>query len=182
MISGSSKRRRRRAIEGSADRINLLSDCVLDHIISFVPTKYAVAMSILSRRRKDVWTSQRNLTFEDRERLREPRLNSIPAAVFANFVNTVLRRTYPAAIEKFYVHWSSRTLVERLNSWVSTALIHFVREIELFISQGNRTELPLSIYTAPTLEVLKLNSPFSLKVSADGKLFPSLKVLRVVLQ
>lgn len=104
LISGSSKRRRRRAIEGSADRINLLSDCVLDHIISFVPTKYAVAMSILSRRRKDVWTSQRNLTFEDRERLREPRLNSIPAAVFANFVDTVLRRTYPAAIEKFYVH------------------------------------------------------------------------------
>ncbi|ESR50040.1 hypothetical protein CICLE_v10033374mg, partial [Citrus x clementina] len=77
---------------------------------------------------------------------------------------------------------SSRTPVERLNSWVSTALIHFVREIELFISQGNRTELPLGIYTAPTLEVLKLNSPFSLKVSADGKLFPSLKVLRVVLQ
>lgn len=47
------------------DRISSLPDEILSHILSFLPTKYAVATSILSHRWIDIWTKIPVLHFYD---------------------------------------------------------------------------------------------------------------------
>lgn len=51
---------------GGEDRISRLPDAVLCHILSLIPTKYAVRSSIVSNRWKNMWASAPNLDFEDR--------------------------------------------------------------------------------------------------------------------
>ncbi|KAJ7981730.1 FBD-associated F-box protein [Quillaja saponaria] len=47
------------------DRITSLPTGILRHILSFLPTKHAVATSILSSRWKNLWVSVPNLDFDD---------------------------------------------------------------------------------------------------------------------
>lgn len=46
------------------DRISALPDALLCHILSFLPTKYTVRSTLLSKRWKNKWTSITNLDFE----------------------------------------------------------------------------------------------------------------------
>ncbi|KAL7251313.1 hypothetical protein ACSBR1_013198 [Camellia fascicularis] len=48
-------------LKEAEDRINNLPRCIVCHILSFLPTKYAVGTSILSTKWKHMWTSIRNL-------------------------------------------------------------------------------------------------------------------------
>jgi hypothetical protein len=47
------------------DRISKLPDAVLNHILSFLPTKHVVATGILSTRWRYLWTSVPNLDFKN---------------------------------------------------------------------------------------------------------------------
>lgn len=68
------------------------------------------------------------------------------------------------------------------NAWVTSALMHYVRELELYLGQQNHIELPEDIYTSRSLEVLKLDSDFVITVPPSGICFPSVKILCVWLQ
>lgn len=68
------------------------------------------------------------------------------------------------------------------NSWVTSALMHYVRELELYFGQQNHIELPEDIYTSRSLEVLELDSDFVITVPPSGICFPSVKILCVWLQ
>ncbi|CAL1412347.1 unnamed protein product [Linum trigynum] len=48
------------------NRITSLPDEIISHVLSFLPTKYAVATVALSRQWKDLSTSLRNLDFDNR--------------------------------------------------------------------------------------------------------------------
>ncbi|KAI8009888.1 putative F-box/FBD/LRR-repeat protein [Camellia lanceoleosa] len=52
-------------LKEAEDRINNLPRCIVGHILSFLPTKYAVGTSILSTKWKHMWTSIRNLDLDD---------------------------------------------------------------------------------------------------------------------
>ncbi|KAJ4706773.1 F-box protein [Melia azedarach] len=166
------------------DRISGLPDPILCHILSFLPTKDAVATSILSSRWRLVWTSLTNLCFDDRLCLQhEDAYDPINGAstMFENFVNRVLVLSYPVNINKFSLHCCKLRYLACLHSWVSIAMMRNVREIELSIKMDSfmPTELPESIYTSRTLEVLKLNSDFAISLPPSGLCFPSLKILHV---
>ncbi|KAF6173058.1 hypothetical protein GIB67_038868 [Kingdonia uniflora] len=47
------------------DRISSLPEVILSHILSLLPTKYAVATSVLSTQWKYRWTSITNVDFND---------------------------------------------------------------------------------------------------------------------
>ncbi|KAJ4706771.1 F-box protein [Melia azedarach] len=171
------------------DRISCLPNPILSHILSFLPTKDAVATSILSSRWKLVWTSLTNLCFDDRLCLEDEEdtdvLTNDASTMFENFVNRVLVLSYPVDINKFSLHCCKLRYLACLHSWVSIAIMRNVREIELNIKipySFMSVELPESIYTSKTLEVLKLNSDFSIKLPPSGLCFPSLKILHIEIE
>ncbi|GAU28184.1 hypothetical protein TSUD_313430 [Trifolium subterraneum] len=58
--------RRLRLLFRRKDRLSSLPDELLEHILSYLPTKDAVATSFLSKRWKSLWRSQLNLRFDDK--------------------------------------------------------------------------------------------------------------------
>nr|GMN72559.1 hypothetical protein TIFTF001_054211 [Ficus carica]GMN72568.1 hypothetical protein TIFTF001_054212 [Ficus carica] len=66
----------------AADLISQLPDHVIHHILSFLPTIYAVRMSLLSRRWRRMWYSIPTLKFND---------NQIKEELFYNFVEQCLK-------------------------------------------------------------------------------------------
>ncbi|RHN42577.1 putative F-box domain-containing protein [Medicago truncatula] len=67
----------------TVDRIRVLPDSVICHILSFLPTKQSATTSILSKRWNPLWLSVLTLDFDD-QNLRE-------FATFRHFVYSVIR-------------------------------------------------------------------------------------------
>ncbi|XP_024042987.1 putative F-box protein At3g44060 [Citrus clementina] len=129
------KRGRPKTNRGNADRISALPDSVLCHILSYIPTKHAVATSVIAKRWQNVWTAVPNLSFDDRLCLRPPASTYVPLRGFADFVHTVLLRTNPAKIGKFSLYCSRPTNLARFYDWIATALMREVGEIQLYLGQ-----------------------------------------------
>ncbi|KAK9205449.1 hypothetical protein WN943_015716 [Citrus x changshan-huyou] len=127
-------------------------------------------------------TAVPNLSFDDRLCLRPPASTYVPLRVFADFVHTVLLRTNPAKIGKFSLYCSRPTNLARFYDWIATALMREVGEIQLYLGQQSRVELPEAIYSAACLKVLTLDSDFSIQVPYSGTCFPSVKILSVRLE
>ncbi|KAM2787054.1 hypothetical protein PS2_007879 [Malus domestica] len=68
--------------ERVSDRISALPNEVLCHILSFLPTKYVVRTTVLSKKWNNIWTSVPNLYFCDDD---YPNVNA-----FISFVDHVL--------------------------------------------------------------------------------------------
>ncbi|PRQ30800.1 putative F-box domain, FBD domain, leucine-rich repeat domain, L domain-containing protein [Rosa chinensis] len=155
------------------DRISQLPDAVLRHILSFVPTtKCVVRTCILSKRWKDIWASIPNLYFRDEE--------FSSSADFIAFVDRVLLHRGSSAIQKFHLHFNRYCAEDfsRVDSWISTAVRCNVVELVLSIGSGGQAmfELPLSLVTCKTLEVLRLMmSLFIINNVPTSGCFPSLK-------
>ncbi|KAL9414424.1 hypothetical protein AB3S75_042819 [Citrus x aurantiifolia] len=177
-----SKRFMQKQTEVKADRISALPDSVLCHILSYLPTKNVVATSILARRWKLVWTSVQKLYFDDRQSRRLPGMMGDPMPGFEDFVERVLTGTQPTNITTFFMHCSRAIDLSSFHLWVCSAVRRNAREIELYLDQNDRVELPEELYASPSIEVLKLMSDFLIKVPAGGTCFPNLKILTVQLE
>lgn len=164
------------------DRISCLPNAILCHILSFLPTKYAVATCVLSSTWKLVWTSLPNLCFDDRlclEFQRNLDLSTVASTRFENFVNRVLLSA-SGNINKFSLRCCGLVDSSRLKLWVSFATMRNVCEIEISLNDDECIELPHCIYTCKTLEVLKLDMNFFIK-TPPTIFFPSAKTLHVIL-
>lgn len=152
------------------------------HILSYLPTKNVMTTSLLARRWKLVWTSLQKLSFNDKQSHRLPGMMGDPMPGFEEFVERVLTGTHPTNITTFSVHCSKPVDLSRFDLWVCSALSRHAREIELYLDQNDRIELPEELYTSPTIEVLKLLSDFVIKVLTGGTCFPNMKILSVQLE
>ncbi|GAY55384.1 hypothetical protein CUMW_163850, partial [Citrus unshiu] len=163
-------------------RISSLPDSVLCKILSFLPTDNAVATSILSSRWRHVWTSLHTLLFDATVCIRQGDFTDATMEMFEMFVISVFLRTAPSNVQKFTLHSYRVSGSGRLKEWVSSAVMRDVRELELNLENQQRLELPESIYSCRSLQVLKLDSDFDIAVPGSGICFPNVKFLRVSLQ
>ncbi|PWA42610.1 FBD-like protein [Artemisia annua] len=163
------------ASEQVVDRLSSMPDDVVSHILSLMPTKFAVRTSMLSQRWRYSWTLVHNLDFDDSER-RE-------YGFLPTFVDSVLDRCKTSQVKKFRVNFPNFYVPESyVSEWISKAIRLNVRELEIKVIK--HLMLPLSFFTCKTLTRLKLNhiEPFwfSFDCPSDVNL-PNLKTLDVVI-
>ncbi|KAH9803230.1 putative FBD-associated F-box protein [Citrus sinensis] len=181
LIDSKRKSRKSVAIKLGHDRISSLTDSVLCNILSFLPTDNAVGTSILSSRWRHVWTSLHTLLFDATVCIRQGDFTDVTMERFEMFVISVVLRTEPSNVQKFSLHSYRVSGSSRLKEWVSSAVMRDVRELELNIENQQRLELPESIYSCRSLQVLKLDSDFDIAVPGSGICFPNVKFLRFIM-
>ncbi|XP_058783157.1 F-box/FBD/LRR-repeat protein At4g26340-like [Vicia villosa] len=155
------------------DRISDLPDSLLDHILSFLPTKDAVATSILSKRWKPLWRSQLSLYFDDR---------SFPGTLafcqfFYSFVTMRLRDSI-LPILSFHLNFHYRFYNKDFHNFLYVPITRGLQTLIIHISHSHYSNtLPSFVLTSNTLSVLKL-----IKITLNDAPcvdLPSLKVLHL---
>ncbi|KAF7825784.1 F-box/FBD/LRR-repeat protein [Senna tora] len=172
------------------DRLSNLPDPLLCHILSSLPTKQAVATSILSRRWNPLWRFITSLDFDDgmsrdgsfdKESLSEE--NERKYLRFVRFVNKVLfSRDKHRQIKSFRLKcYSIFICSHNINAWVDYAIRHKVEHLDIkipfpFLKSG--IYVPSSVLTCETIVVLKLEC-MSFSDYAYSICLPSLKTLHL---
>ncbi|KAA8523894.1 hypothetical protein F0562_010317 [Nyssa sinensis] len=178
----------------SNDRISTLPDSVLCHILSFLPTKYAVRTSILSTKWKYLWTSVPSLDFDDeriaklnldlrgtkKSRAQKDKQIQPQRKSFMNFVDRVLILHNVSCLRKFRLHCYQMDDMLHVNTWVCAAIGRDVQDIDLHVSWEQPLQLPRSLFTCNMLVVLKLSREIVVNTPAEGSVcFPNLKILHL---
>lgn len=148
------------------DRISDLPDSLLEHILSFVPTKDAIATSILSKRWKPIWGSQL-VFYLDGTSLQD----TFAFRQFFNSFITMRDNTIPI----LSLHLKSRHHLHYNHDFVYAAITRVVET--LIIDLLHPTALPSIVLSTKTLSVLKLKR-VTLNYNPYVDL-PSLKVLHL---
>ncbi|CAK7350036.1 unnamed protein product [Dovyalis caffra] len=164
---------------GSEDMISRLPDDILCHILSFLPTKYVMGTSILSKRWIYLWTKVSNLDFDDtllydREK---PRATGERNAVFANFINRFFIHYNVQSFVKFKLKLTEKHHSSHLSAWISAAIMSNVEELSLCIRFGPAW-LPESLFSCEKLLALKLHGEIEFN-NLESVWFPNLKVLHL---
>ncbi|XVF03777.1 hypothetical protein REPUB_Repub05bG0022400 [Reevesia pubescens] len=166
---------KRAKLSKEVDRISLLPDKVLCHIISFLPLKEAICTSILSKRWSKIFTLMSNLSFEDYFKKRK-----LDSYRFMNFVDQVLFY-HIRDVDKFRLKCGEFIDPNRVDGWIRYALRNNVRELDLCLN-CKEFKMPIWVFTCKTLVSLRLNilgkCKFVLKLPLKIS-FPSLKSLHL---
>ncbi|KAL5725621.1 hypothetical protein ACHQM5_008747 [Ranunculus cassubicifolius] len=130
------------------DRITYLPDSIRSCIVSFLPMKDAFRASVLSKQWRDVCRSLSTLDFS--QEIFESKVHE--ELDFKDFVYQTLLRHDGSDVEKFHLRLSSANWpVCHLNSWISFAIHHNVKEIILWLlGEGNNT-IPQLLFTCQSL-------------------------------
>ncbi|KAK3119183.1 hypothetical protein QOZ80_9BG0715310 [Eleusine coracana subsp. coracana] len=117
------------------DRLSLLSDAVLGHILSFLPATDAARAAVLSRRWRHVFVAVHTLSFDDRDRRDDDDDDRIfPAWPFerpplADLVTAALLARHPAPLRELRVAFRSlRGLThDAVDQWLGDGGLHLLR-------------------------------------------------------
>ncbi|KAK9041598.1 hypothetical protein V6N11_016691 [Hibiscus sabdariffa] len=161
------------------DRISRLPDVLIQHILSFLSTKEAMTTSVLSKRWLWVWTSVPIIDLQDTPSCRTD-LNI--RFRFGQFVTRVLILNKMASLDKFCLKFNLVDHPSHVTTWFRDAVSRDVKELDITI-HGTQIfpflKLPFALFTARTLQVLKLSQGVELHVPGPVSL-PCLKVLHLV--
>ncbi|KAL6558037.1 hypothetical protein OROMI_018387 [Orobanche minor] len=176
------------------DRISNLPNCLLDEILSSLPTKNAVATSVLSRRWRRAFTWLTRLEFDD-----SPISHCVgcPHLIdsftsFKMFVDNVLQACQSKQLTTFRLYFGKGKNKCRMsgcdegcypimksmhvNAWISFPLTRGVRELDIYIRVREPDKLSSAIFDCRTLEVLRLDMNLDLEVPSSTNLcLPNLK-------
>ncbi|AET04160.1 F-box/RNI/FBD-like domain protein [Medicago truncatula] len=165
----------------TVDRIRVLPDSVICHILSFLPTKQSATTSILSKRWNPLWLSVLTLDFDD-QNLRE-------FATFRHFVYSVIRdpplsvitsRNNTQTIQSFLLKcdFSSGFDPHDVNRFIHAVVQRGVQYLNLEMSPFKLSfKLPLCVFSCSNLTALKLKA-LTIDCSSDFN-FPLLKTLHL---
>ncbi|KAH0896580.1 hypothetical protein HID58_046148 [Brassica napus] len=142
------------------DRLSQLPDDLLIKILSFVPTKCAVATSILSKRWLSLWTLVASLVFEDFSEEEDEEINEIHGLCYLHKA---------AVLERFHLNSTSECSAWEIGLWVRIAVDRFVRDLKISFCYDH----------CLTLETLQLRRVILSEVPCRLS-FPSLTKLRLL--
>ncbi|CAI0467209.1 unnamed protein product [Linum tenue] len=178
------------------DRISYLPDEILAHILFLLPTKHAVATSVLSRRWKDVWTGVYNLHLDFNNRFGESEIVANAQEIrerryleFCRFVDTVLSRHKNLnSVRRFHFHFAMKDVgcKVRPNFWLQMGFSPDESQLEVMDVELRGDEwnddpfslrcLPESFYRLKNLKILKL-AGVSLETRIGSIFLPSVRKL-----
>jgi len=151
--------------ETKEDRISSLPDCVLSHILSFLPIKNSIATSFLSRRWRYIWKKHLSvLDFSDDSfELKEERSELLEHfQTFAIFVNNVFYNRKPSIIRKMRLSCTKSLIqeeicIDSINRWVSSGIGPHLEELDLtlFSMDVYQFKFPISLSSCPNLVSLR---------------------------
>uniref|UniRef100_A0A5B6Z4A4 F-box domain-containing protein n=1 Tax=Davidia involucrata TaxID=16924 RepID=A0A5B6Z4A4_DAVIN len=158
-----------------SDRISKLPDMVLQHILSFLSTKYVVGTTILSKRWQNLWTSIPSLEFQEWRSFKEK--SPTHRKLFMNFVDRVLLLRDFSNIQRFSLSCNVLSDELRINAWMSAAVRRKVEEFHICLHDENESFVwPHCIFTSESLKVLELGTAGVLKLPSSIVL-SNLKIL-----
>jgi len=166
----------------TVDMFSLLPDDLLIHVISFLPTKYAVFTSILSQRWKLLWCyAGKTLEFDDKG-------IRYDESGFRNFVDRVLMLYKVPLLERFSLRCDAPFVQGHLDChqlWIEHVLNkRKAKEVEVYLGQymWRADILRAQVFNSEALQVLKLVclNRFSVGDSDDANVcLPNLKILHI---
>ncbi|KAJ0113724.1 hypothetical protein Patl1_03201 [Pistacia atlantica] len=143
------------------DRLGDLPDSIIHHILSLMPTEYAVRTCVLSKKWRHHWTHVHSLNFKwdtfGGAYYSRPRYSRGRANKFERFVRHVLRCRQPFKLRRLKFH-GSRNLRLR-NRVFNYALLHRVKELVTDIY-----DFPPRFLESQTLRTLKFKPLYMLRL------------------
>lgn len=167
------------SIEEEEDRISKLPDNILHRILSFLPTKYAVATSVLSSSWRNLWKAIDVIDIDYHHILNPSSVGEDNVKLFIFFIYGVLKNCDSTIIHKFHLSCPKYISLSCLRAFVDFACSRNVQELNLDIQLGSVCELSHELFTCKSLEVLKLGTDYVIHVPPLVDCFPNLKVLHV---
>ncbi|KAL2943732.1 hypothetical protein RDABS01_032079 [Bienertia sinuspersici] len=160
------------------DRISDFPDHILCHILSFIPTKYAVRTSVLSKRWKNLWASVPILDFDARLHggfNSVIKMNEYPESeiTFQNFVNRVMLLNDILHIQKFRLIYECHYSAAPISTWLHVATSHDILELELDFYLS----VPKEFISFPMLKILEIRWVVYLDDKSTQKLLSGCQVL-----
>ncbi|KAL2493466.1 F-box/LRR-repeat protein [Abeliophyllum distichum] len=167
----------------NTDRISNLPDSILCHILSFLPTKYAVATSILSSKWKNLFPSIPNLRLrlDDSLFLRPESVSDTYLIRFMNFVDRLFNITLRdvPCIHAFHLSCERYDDGRHISNWVRAALHLNVKKVHLQIHSSRNSNLLVDSLFGCKIECLNLTFDFIQHVPECRFSLPNLKMLVV---
>ncbi|XVF78330.1 hypothetical protein PTKIN_Ptkin14bG0123600 [Pterospermum kingtungense] len=160
------------------DRISDLQDALTLQILSFLPTKQAVATSVLSKRWVRLWTLVPNFDLQDSEICR---IDEQAKQKFVHIVYRVLLLNKAGFAEKFRLHCIADYGQPFISTWICSAMERGLQQVDISFSETNSElkKLPSGLFLMKTLKILKLHGYIMVDVPVSVCL-PSLKILHLL--
>ena len=151
------------------DRISVLPDSLLIHILSFLPAKYAVATCLLSKRWRQLW---RFIATLDLEIAYPDQLE-----FFVKFVDKLLHSVDLKSVEKCVLDFCYETPPQETSKWLAM-ISSRVEQLEIHMCWSSQYELSCCVFLSNSIRVLKLSHGRVNTLSHVN--LPSLEVLHLV--
>ncbi|XP_065862297.1 FBD-associated F-box protein At4g10400-like [Euphorbia lathyris] len=163
------------------DRISKLPDEILAQILSLLPTKEAIATSILSKRWEYLWTSTSNLDFSDHFLTAYQNLifSKQKSLIFKHYVDRAIFYRGRSILQSCQMTFHTKYFSDNIYTWICALITCNIKELRLFDYSLTAQQLPWRLFTCKSLVVLKIYGSFVLDLPTYV-CFPSLRVLNLV--